>query len=223
MRQERPFERSAGSWTDLLAILFLLISIISFWTSWNENFSFATNSFFQGFLLFGLVAFFLKIRGGNWWELGLMEIPSRKGLAFALAGGLGMAWLMAEITRLIELLPWQVPQQAAVIEISRAGSWREFLPVLVSVAVIAPVSEEVFFRGYCFPLFRVTWGPRRGSLLSALFFGAMHFDVWRLLPLAVAGWILNLLYEKTGSLWTPIVAHAIWNAALALQLFGGLF
>ena len=221
MRQERPFERSVGSWADLLAILFLLIFIISFWTSWNANFSFTANSFFQGFVLFSLVVFFLKIRGGNWWELGLGENLSRKGLALALAGGLAMVLLMVEITRLIELLPWQIPDQAAAEAINRAGSWREFLPVLFSVAVVAPVSEEVFFRGYCFPLFRVTWGPKKGAILSALFFGAMHFDFWRLLPLAVAGWILNLLYEKTGSLWVPIIAHSVWNATLALQLFLG--
>lgn len=223
LRQEKPFEHSVASWVDLLVILLLLILIFSYWTMLNKNFSFAANSFFQGILLISLTVFFLKIRGGTCWHLGLKVIPSWRGVVLGLTIGLGMAFLMAGLNRLIQLLPWQVPQQAAYDAINRAGSWREFLPVWAAVGLIAPLSEEIFFRGYSFPLFRTIWGSNKGAVLSALFFGAMHFDLWRLIPLAVAGWILNLLYEKTGSLWTAIIAHGVWNAALALLLSFRLF
>ncbi|MFZ3172099.1 MAG: type II CAAX endopeptidase family protein [Carboxydocellales bacterium] len=219
--QEKTFEQSVASWIDLLAILFFLSLIFSFWASINQNYSFVTNTFFQSMVLVSLVITFLKIRGGNWQHLGLRKIPTWRGVALAIVAGLGIAFLMTGISWLIQLLPWPVSQQAAYEAINRVSSWQEFLPLWFAVGFLAPLSEEVFFRGYTLPLFRNYLGQQNGAILAALFFGALHFDAWRMLPLAVAGWILNQLYTRTGSLWTTIIAHGVWNATLALQLSWG--
>jgi hypothetical protein len=49
-------------------------------------------------------------------------------------------------------------------------------------------------------------------LLSALIFGAIHLEFFKLVQLAILGVILALLFEKTRSLWPPIILHAVNNA-----------
>ena len=81
---------------------------------------------------------------------------------------------------------------------------------------VAPISEEIFFRGFMFK------GLRRGTpfvaaaLISATIWGAFHYtgpDTWGVvLQLAVFGVALAWLYERTGSLWPPIAVHALNNA-----------
>jgi uncharacterized protein len=81
---------------------------------------------------------------------------------------------------------------------------------------VAPISEEIFFRGFMFK------GLRRGTpfaaaaLISAAIWGVFHYtgaDSWGVvLQLAVFGVALAWLYERTGSLWPPIAVHALNNA-----------
>jgi membrane protease YdiL (CAAX protease family) len=81
---------------------------------------------------------------------------------------------------------------------------------------VAPISEEIFFRGFMFK------GLRRGTpfiaaaLISATIWGVFHYtgpDTWGVvLQLAVFGVALAWLYERTGSLWPPIAVHALNNA-----------
>ena len=90
--------------------------------------------------------------------------------------------------------------------------------LLVAVAtgmlliVVAPLAEEIFFRGFLYQAFRNSFGVLPGALLSALIFGAIHFEFFKLVQLAILGVILALLFEKTRSLWSPIMLHAINNA-----------
>jgi membrane protease YdiL (CAAX protease family) len=78
--------------------------------------------------------------------------------------------------------------------------------------VVAPFAEEIFFRGFLYQSFRNSLGVPLGALLSALIFGAIHLEFFKLVQLAILGVILALLFEKTGSLWPPIILHAVNNA-----------
>lgn len=80
--------------------------------------------------------------------------------------------------------------------------------------VIAPVCEEILFRGFMFTALRNWKGPWLGALLTALLFGAVHATsapAEDLLPLAALGFVLCLLYRATGSLYPCIAVHAINN------------
>jgi uncharacterized protein len=77
--------------------------------------------------------------------------------------------------------------------------------------VVAPLAEEIFFRGFLYQAFRNSFGVLPGALLSALIFGAIHFEFFKLVQLAILGVILALLFEKTRSLWPPIILHALNN------------
>lgn len=98
---------------------------------------------------------------------------------------------------------------------------------LVAAAVlviwIAPVCEELFFRGFFYGTLRTSLGVAPAALAAGLLFGVIHFtgtDTLPLLPvLAWLGVVLCLVYEKTGSLWPAIGVHIV-NNTLALATVG---
>jgi len=47
----------------------------------------------------------------------------------------------------------------------------------------------------------------------------MHFDFIRFLVLVVGGLLLTLLYEKTSSLWSAIIAHGVWNILMTVLMW----
>ena len=89
----------------------------------------------------------------------------------------------------------------------------------VFVIGVAPVVEEFFFRGFLYQSLRTRLGVSGGAVVSGLIFGAIHFKLEYLVPLAILGTALALLFQKTGSLWPCIIVHAANNAlAFAVNL-----
>lgn len=88
-----------------------------------------------------------------------------------------------------------------------------------SAAIVAPIAEEVIFRGYLYPVAKSFAGKTAGVLFSALLFGACHGNIPLMLPLFLLGILLALAYEWTGSIWAPISIHFFFNSAtVAIQL-----
>jgi len=99
-----------------------------------------------------------------------------------------------------------------------ANSWTGLIiPFLIAV-VIAPLGEEVFFRGFLYAALKQRFGMKVGLIAAGLIFGAMHFDLIRLLPLGLGGIGLALLYEKTDTIFAPIIAHGTWNGIMLILL-----
>jgi membrane protease YdiL (CAAX protease family) len=89
------------------------------------------------------------------------------------------------------------------------------LPVLILFTVIlAPISEEMVFRGMLFGSFREDYPPRRAALVSAAIFGVMHITTGvSAIPLVILmGYLLALLYERTGSIIPCILVHMALNS-----------
>jgi uncharacterized protein len=87
------------------------------------------------------------------------------------------------------------------------------------VVAVAPVVEELFFRGFLFQALRNSWGTVLGVAGSAAIFSAIHFEPDKFVPLFILGVALALLFQKTRSLWPCIALHAINNSlAFAVSL-----
>ena len=89
------------------------------------------------------------------------------------------------------------------------------LAVAFLVAVVAPMAEEFFFRGFFFGALRNWKGPLPAAILTGLVFGAIHVgsaEAPFLLPLAFFGFSLCLLRERTGSLYPGIALHCFNNS-----------
>lgn len=88
--------------------------------------------------------------------------------------------------------------------------------------VIAPIFEELFFRGFLFRGLAASWGWIAGAVVSAAAFSVVHLQVSVMVPLFVLGFALAWVYKRTGSLWTCISLHALFNgiSVLAWALTG---
>ncbi|MHB1131984.1 MAG: CPBP family intramembrane glutamic endopeptidase [Chloroflexota bacterium] len=94
-----------------------------------------------------------------------------------------------------------------------------FFLLLAGAGLLAPVAEEVFFRGYIFRAYLTRLGPVWAYVLSAAIFGVLHINLAALLPLIVIGAILAFLYHRTGSLVPPIVAHGLNNTVALIAVY----
>lgn len=93
------------------------------------------------------------------------------------------------------------------------------LAVLVaSVVLVAPVVEEVFFRGLLQRTLVQRAGRGWGVALTAVAFGVTHFQPVQLLGLVAFGAVLGVLAERAGRLGPAIVAHVTFNAATVIVL-----
>ena len=91
------------------------------------------------------------------------------------------------------------------------------IAMFIFVAVImAPIFEESLFRGFLFRGLANSFGWLWGALISAAIFGAAHLQLDVFLPLAALGFVLAWAYHRTGSLWTNITMHALFNAIAVL-------
>jgi membrane protease YdiL (CAAX protease family) len=87
----------------------------------------------------------------------------------------------------------------------------------VMVIVVAPVVEEMFFRGFFYRALRTRYPVVIAALIDGLVFGIIHFDfegadgLLILPPLALLGLIFCLVYERTGTLYAVIGLHALNN------------
>lgn len=76
---------------------------------------------------------------------------------------------------------------------------------------IAPIAEEIFFRGILYGFFR-RWGIFAAMLLSTAIFFIAHNNAG--LPQCIGGILFAIAYESEGSLMTPIVIHSLGNMAI---------
>ena len=116
--------------------------------------------------------------------------------------------------------PFHNPQLYAVAP--NGFSWPALVSMLIMAGVVAPLGEELAFRGLLFPWLRERFGVAVAALLSGLLFAALH-GVMILIPaLTAIGIALALFYQRCGSLWPVIVAHGAFNAIMVIGLYAAL-
>jgi uncharacterized protein len=179
--------------------------------------------FFQ-LVLMGMVAAFVLWRvkltawlGLRWkmWPLAIAIAPVTVFFMWCLMGALHLTgwngWLEKSLG--IESM------QEAVKLLQEAKDPLVVILMAVAAVIVAPLAEEVVFRGYLYPAAKRFCGPAGAILFSSLVFAAAHGNVVALLPLFSLAVILCLLYELTGSIWASISVHFLFNAAtVGIQL-----
>lgn len=169
-----------------------------------------------------MIARGVKKNGGNWDEqLGMGAAGFRKtklAPVFYLAFIPFLMLATKGYHLLLESLSGAEPSLQDVAEIvTRERSWLEIVYML-SAVFIAPVYEEMLFRGVLFPYLAKRTGLVGGIVLASVFFGALHLHLPSFVPLFLLSAMLCLTYWRTGSLWTSIGVHMIFNAVSILAL-----
>jgi uncharacterized protein len=106
----------------------------------------------------------------------------------------------------------QSKDSAFMVDAYKTSVW----PVLLGIAVVifAPVFEEAFFRGFLFVgLEHSSIGPIGTIILTAVTWALLHiqYDIFGMVTILVLGVVFGIVRLKTGSLWSTILLHAIWN------------
>jgi hypothetical protein len=83
--------------------------------------------------------------------------------------------------------------------------------ILLSILVLAPVSEEVFFRGFAYTILKHKLGGLFGNIISSVLFAGVHLEPSRAVQVLIVGIALAALFELAKSLVVPIAAHAAMN------------
>ena len=139
----------------------------------------------------------------------------RLGLLWGLGAWLGASLLANGIALVLEAFGIEPDLGAAERALAMLDPWLLVIPIVV----IAPIAEEVFFRGVVFNALRREATRRWAYLGSALLFSVIHLSPVTLVPIFLLGLVLARVYERTGSLLAPIVLHATFNGlSVALAL-----
>jgi membrane protease YdiL (CAAX protease family) len=131
----------------------------------------------------------------------------QKGLIWSAAFGIasGIALLGLPLTG-VNALQWVLP--------SLPSSFMQVVTFYIVGGVIAPVAEEIFFRGILYGFFR-QWGAFTAVILSTLFFVFIH-PLGRPIPItqAIGGIVFAIAYEREKNLMVPITIHSLGNLAI---------
>lgn len=132
------------------------------------------------------------------------------------------AWL-GVVNRRIPLPGWMIRSEEAqdrqVVALLAVKSSLDIFFNLVVVAIIPGIFEEMCFRGVLQDLLiKLTRRPWLGIFFSAFIFSFMHFQFLGFLPRLFLGILLGSAYWYSGSLWTAILAHCLFNGIQVLAL-----
>jgi membrane protease YdiL (CAAX protease family) len=157
----------------------------------------------------------LKELGLQWGRAGRTLLAGGGGGLVALASSYGAYFL---IVLVFYLIAGRSPVSAESQHMREMGGGYLVLVVLVTV-VLAPVFEEIFFRGLLYPALRRRTGYKVAVILDGLIFAVMHFKPLFMISLILVGIVLAFIYEKTESLFAPIITHAFYNLVVVAITF----
>lgn len=92
------------------------------------------------------------------------------------------------------------------------------ITIVIFAGIIAPITEEILFRGILYRFFKNYLHRYLAVSLSAFLFAIMHFHLATFLPLFLLGLLLARSFERTGSITSPIILHACFNLNTLLML-----
>lgn len=157
----------------------------------------------------------LKSIGIRWdkWLRGII-----KGIIFYF-GFIPILFLLAYIGLLFCYILGITPQPHPLIEILKREKSIFFIYHLLIMAIfIAPIFEEILFRGLFYQGLKRHFGYLRASFISSFIFSLMHFNPSQFLPIMGLGVLMCFIFEYTGTL-VPVIALHMLNNGLFLYLF----
>ncbi len=158
----------------------------------------------------------------RWWRLDLDEVlpfgnPAGSVMAALVPLTIGMQILFSELDNLLQFL-WPMPPEMKAMLADLIGG--NIITALLVLVIVAPLTEEVLFRGAV--LGGLLRGPNilRAIAVSSLLFAAAHANPWQFVGAFFAGMVFGWLRVRTNSIVPGLWGHALMNAVpvLAMQM-----
>jgi CAAX amino terminal protease family. len=153
-------------------------------------------------------------------DIGIQRLPTWMDIVWAPAGLVVYFILTALVTAFaMGFLPFIDYDQAQSTGYEALAAQSEYILAFFSLVIIAPIAEEVLFRGYLFGKLRKHAPLWISILITSLLFGLVHLQ-WNVgLDVFVLSIVLCLLRVISGSLWPSILLHMFKNGIAFYFLF----
>ena len=112
-----------------------------------------------------------------------------------------------------------MPDRIAKIFMDLITAKTSFWGSLFTASVVAPVTEELFFRGLILRGFLSRYSVPTAVLVSAILFGLIHLNPWQLVSAAELGLLLGWWFVRTRSLLPCVAGHALVNSTTIFSSF----
>jgi membrane protease YdiL (CAAX protease family) len=136
----------------------------------------------------------------------------RSGLGWGIVAWFGASVVSYGVYALFEALGMDPEPQAAEQALSVIDPWL----AVGAIVILAPIAEEVFFRGVVFNALLRERGRRWAFIGSSALFAAIHLSLVALVPIFLLGLALAWVYDRTRNLLAPIAMHVVVNGASVL-------
>ncbi|GMU41071.1 MAG: hypothetical protein AMXMBFR23_19370 [Chloroflexota bacterium] len=162
-----------------------------------------------------IVLWLAKRRGISGFDLGFDAPPQWRHVSTGVLGAWSLILIWGVGVALVQHftgadLGWL--SEGNALPESSARTSAVWVALGLTIVVAAPLCEELFFRGFLFRAFETLRGTGAGYAFSGAGFALMHFNVSVVIPFLAIGVLFAWTYRRSGSIWTPIAAHAIFNA-----------
>jgi membrane protease YdiL (CAAX protease family) len=133
---------------------------------------------------------------------------------------LPLGWVLQVFSlRLLEHFGLETTSQQAVQVLHSIGQGVGLITFALVTVVVAPLGEELLFRGVLYPAIKRAGFPKLALWGSSLLFAGIHLNAATFLPLLLLSLLLVWLYEQTDNLIAPLVGHALFNGINLLIFF----
>ncbi len=195
--------------TTTTALFFLLFYGVDGWATRQFIDSYAVLGLTRLVFIAAITTLLIQTEGGLTavgWGPGTWSDGLRRGalwsLGFALAAGIGMALLIGAGKNPIAMMRFPLPADPV-----------ELMLFFIVGGLIAPIAEELCFRGILYTYFR-RWGVIIALIASTAIFVALHAVKGIPLTQMVGGIVFAIAYETSGNLTVPITIHTLGNLAI---------
>lgn len=203
----------------LLLLTFVIVPIVIEGLLHDLLFLIFQNSLYSGTmtglamaLVFTLAVYLVALKPYNkkWDEVGVKPFPKHylKSIIIWTLLNIVLGIIVVALMSLIGVGVENEKTQSLREEVT----WFTFSIGFISAAIISPIYEEIFYRGFLYKWFRSKWGVAAGMFFSSLVFTLVHIPTYNTLPINfISGLIFAWTYEKTGSIIPAIIIHGTFN------------
>jgi membrane protease YdiL (CAAX protease family) len=117
------------------------------------------------------------------------------------------------------LLPEGSLSQAQELGINDPSILLEYVLAFIMFVVLAPIVEEILFRGYLYGTLRSGFSILASALVTSILFGLAHGQINVAIDTFILSMVLCYLRERTGAIWAGMLVHALKNAVAFVLLF----
>tara|TARA_Y100000992_G_scaffold258808_1_gene193124 strand:- start:16 stop:813 length:798 start_codon:yes stop_codon:yes gene_type:complete len=185
----------------------------------QKTFTFISFIVGQSFMLIPLISFLISKKEPLIKRLRINPISSET-IKLTTMFSIGLIILSDEFDRLIQVF---IPSPNYIVDLNnllQPDSVFGYILLIIAIAIIAPIGEELLFRGFLQQFLEQHWKDiTRAILITSLFFSIIHMNPYWFIQIYILGIMLGFLSWKTNSIFPPLILHALNNGTALLFSF----